>query len=621
MIAAPSEYDVHLFHEGTLYQAHKLFGAHLIRRRSSTLLTRFTVWAPHAVSVSVVGNFNNWNPASHPLEKLNNEGIWSIGIEQDLEGEVYKYSIQTSSGDVVLKADPYAFYSELRPNTASVVYDTKGYVWNDKLYRQRVRRRRPVYERPLAIYELHLNSWKQKEDGSYFTYRELVDELIPYIKERGFTHIEILPLTEHPLDASWGYQGIGYFSPTARFGTPHDLMYFIDHCHQEDIGVLLDWVPGHFCKDEQGLYMFDGEPTYEYDTFADRENIEWGTANFNLAKGEVRSFLISNALYWIETFKIDGLRVDAVANMLYWANSEPSAVNPYTIEFLQELNTAVFKEHPQFLMMAEDSTDWSNVTSPVHEGGLGFNYKWNMGWMNDVLDYMEHPPFERRHHHHKMTFSLVYSYSENFILPLSHDEVVHGKRSLLHKMPGDYWEKFAQLRLLLSFMMVHPGKKLLFMGAEFGQYDEWKFVQGLDWFLKDYESHAKTDVFTKELLAFYLGQKALYQLDHDPSGFEWIDADNAEQSIYTFIRKGKRKSDTLVIACNFTNVAYETFKVGVPMKGKWSEVFNSDLAEYGGSGQLHQTKTETENVSIHNREQAISISIPPFGMTVWKPSK
>ncbi|WP_342365052.1 1,4-alpha-glucan branching protein GlgB [Jeotgalibacillus proteolyticus] len=620
MIVAPSDYDVHLFHEGTLYQAHKLFGAHLLKKRSGTV-TQFTVWAPNAVEVSVVGNFNNWDAEEHALERINNEGIWSIGIEQNLEGEIYKYSIKSKRGEVLLKADPYAFYSELRPNTASVVYDLKGYSWNDKLYRQRVKRRKPIYERPLSIYELHLNSWKQKEDGSYYTYRELVDELIPYVKERGFTHIELLPLTEHPLDASWGYQGIGYFSPTSRFGTPHDLMYFIDHCHQEDIGVLLDWVPGHFCKDAHGLYLFDGDPAYEYETPADRENLEWGTANFNLARGEVRSFLISNALYWMNVFRIDGLRVDAVANMLYWANSEPAKENPYTVEFLQELNTAVFKENPNFLMMAEDSTDWPKVTSPVHENGLGFNYKWNMGWMNDVLDYMERPPFERSHHHHKMTFSLVYSYTENFILPLSHDEVVHGKRSLLHKMPGEYWEKFAQLRLLLSFMMVHPGKKLLFMGAEFGQYDEWKFAQGLDWFLKDFESHAKMDHFTTDLLAFYHGQKALFQLDHDPEGFEWIDADNTEQSIFSFIRKGRRKNDTLVIICNFTNIPYDTFLVGAPFEGKWQEIFNSDQEAYGGSNQPHNTNVDTEPVSIHNRKQALKISVPPLGMTVWKPAK
>ncbi|WP_165967267.1 1,4-alpha-glucan branching protein GlgB [Jeotgalibacillus sp. S-D1] len=620
MILAPSEFDVHLFHEGTLHRAHKLFGAQLIKIGKNTA-TRFTVWAPHAQSVSVVGNFNGWDATENRLLKQNEEGIWSLLLNENLTGEIYKYSITTRSGEVILKADPYGFYSELRPNTASVVYDLKGYSWKDKLYRQRVRRRKAIYERPLSIYELHLSSWKQKDDGSYFTYREMAAELIPYIQERGFTHIELLPLTEHPLDASWGYQGIGYFSPTSRFGTPHDLMYFIDQCHQADIGVILDWVPGHFCKDSQGLYLFDGEPTYEYDTFSDRENVEWGTANFNLAKGEVRSFLISNAIYWMETFKIDGLRVDAVANMLYWANSEPPAANPYTVEFLQELNTAVFNENPNFLMMAEDSTDWPQVTAPVHEGGLGFNYKWNMGWMNDVLSYMEIPPFDRRHHHHKMTFSLVYAYTENFILPLSHDEVVHGKRSLLHKMPGEYWEKFAQLRLLLSFMMVHPGKKLLFMGAEFGQFDEWKFVQGLDWFLKDYESHAKTDVFTKDLLAFYHSQKALYELDHDPAGFEWIDADNAEQSIFTFIRKGKRKSDTLIIACNFTNVAYDVFRIGAPFKGKWKEVFNSDNGHYGGSNQSHETVVATEDTAIHSREQSITVSIPPLGMTVWKPAK
>ncbi len=615
-----SDFDIHLFHEGTLYNAHAIFGAHLVKQKKQVTGTRFTVWAPHAQSVSVTGSFTDWEPGKYEMTRINNEGIWSCFIDQNLEGALYKYAITTAAGDLIMKSDPYAFHSELRPQTASVVYDLSGYKWGDQLYRQRVRKRRPIYERPLAIYELHLNSWKQKEDGSYFTYREYADELIPYVKERGFTHIELLPLTEHPFDASWGYQGTGYFSPTSRFGTPHDLMYFIDRCHQEDIGVLLDWVPGHFCKDSHGLYMFDGQPLYEYDSFNDRENLEWGTANFNLAKGEVRSFLISNALYWMSFFRIDGLRVDAVANIIYWANSEPETSNPYATEFLQELNKAVFNENPRFLMMAEDSTDWPGVTKPVHEGGLGFNYKWNMGWMNDLLDYMEYPPFERRHHHHKLTFSLVYAYSENYILPLSHDEVVHGKRSLLHKMPGEYWEKFAQWRLLLSYLITHPGKKLLFMGAEFAQFDEWKYVQGLDWFLKDYESHAQSDIFTKELMSFYQAHKALHEFDHDPQGFEWIDADNAEQSIYSFIRRGKRKSDTLMVICNFTNVSYDHFRIGAPFEGKWEEVFSSDRQDFGGTNQLNQL-LETEDIPIHNRQQSLEMKIPPLGITIWKPAK
>ncbi len=616
-----SDYDIHLFHEGTLQNAQSVFGAHLIKEKQKITGTRFTVWAPHARSVSVVGDFNGWQPGNLKMERVNREGIWTAEVGDNLEGEIYKYAITTQSGDVLMKADPYAVYSELRPNTASIVYDLSGYKWGDQLYRQRIRRRRPIYERPLAIYELHLNSWKQKEDGSFYTYREYADELIPYVKERGFTHIELLPLTEHPLDASWGYQGTGYYSPTSRFGTPHDLMYFIDRCHQEDLGVLLDWVPGHFCKDSHGLYLFDGQPLYEYESFSDRENLEWGTANFNLAKGEVRSFLISNALYWMKTFRIDGLRVDAVANILHWANSEPLTSNPYAVEFLQELNKAVFQENPRFLMMAEDSTDWPNVTGPVHEGGLGFNYKWNMGWMNDVLDYMSYHPFERRHHHHKLTFSMVYAYSENYILPFSHDEVVHGKRSLLHKMPGEYWEKFAQWRLLLSFMMAHPGKKLLFMGSEFAQFDEWKYIQGLDWFLKEYESHRQADTFSKELMDFYLSHKALHEFDHDPQGFEWIDADNAEQSIYSFIRRGKRKSDTLIVVCNFTNVSYDAFQLGAPFSGKWEEVFSSDSKHVGGTDHLNTEAVETEEKPMHHRKQSLTMKVPPLGITIWKPAK
>ena len=485
LVATPTDYQLHLFHEGTYYKSFELFGSHIVKKRRKLVGTRFTVWAPNAQNVRLIGSFNNWNGSSYELERLNEEGVWTLLIpEQDLSGHLYKYEIVTPNGEILHKADPYAFYSEMRPNTASIVYPLNGYKWKDANWRRK-KKRQSIYEKPLFIYELHLASWKKKQDGSLYTYEELADELIPYVKEMGYTHIELLPLVEHPYDRSWGYQGTGYYSATSRYGTPHELMMFIDKCHQEDIGVILDWVPGHFCKDAHGLYMFDGTPTFEYAAYNDRENVVWGTANFDLGKTEVQSYLISNAIFWMEYFHIDGFRVDAVANMLYWPNSEELHANPFAINFLKKLNEAVYEFDYSALMIAEDSTDWPLVTKPTSVGGLGFNYKWNMGWMNDMLSYMTLSPEQRRNHHNKVTFSLLYAFSENFILPLSHDEVVHGKRSLLNKMPGEYSDKFDQLRLFYGYFMTHPGKKLLFMGSEFGQWDEWKDQDQLDWMLMD----------------------------------------------------------------------------------------------------------------------------------------
>lgn len=415
LIAAnPTDLEVYLFHEGSLHKSYELFGAHVIDE-GGRAATRFCVWAPHARDVRLVGSFNGWDGAKFRLTKVNDEGVWTIVVPENLEGHLYKYEIVTPDGRVLLKADPYAFCSELRPHTASIVYDLKGYQWNDQSW-QRKKRRKRIYEQPMVIYELHFGSWKKKE-GRFLTYREMADELIPYVLERGFTHIELLPLVEHPLDRSWGYQGTGYYAVTSRYGAPHDFMYFVDRCHQAGIGVILDWVPGHFCKDAHGLYMFDGAPTYEYANEKDRENYVWGTANFDLGKPEVRSFLISNALFWLEYYHVDGFRVDAVANMLYWPNNDQLYENPYAVEFLRKLNEAVFAYDPNVLMIAEDSTDWPRVTAPTYDGGLGFNYKWNMGWMNDMLKYMETPPHERKHAHNQVTFSLLYVYSENFILP------------------------------------------------------------------------------------------------------------------------------------------------------------------------------------------------------------
>jgi 1,4-alpha-glucan branching enzyme len=473
----------------------------------------------------------------------------------------------------------------------------------------------------MSIYEVHLGSWKVKEDGELYSYKELSEILIPYVLEHGFTHIELLPIIEHPYDRSWGYQGTGYFSATSRFGTPQELMAFIDTCHQENIGVIIDWVPGHFCKDAHGLYMFDGQPTFEYLEYKDRENLIWGTANFDLGKPEVQSFLISNAMFWIDYFHVDGFRVDAVANMLYWPNSNDLVENPYAVSFLRKLNEAVFAKDPDLLMIAEDSTDWPMVTSPTSSGGLGFNYKWNMGWMNDILTYMEASPDHRNELHHKVTFSLLYAFSENFILPLSHDEVVHGKRSLLNKMPGDYWQKFAQLRLLYGYMIAHPGKKLLFMGGEFGQFDEWKDLEQLDWMLEDYDMHNKMQGYFKELQQIYQKQKPLYELDHAEEGFEWIDVNNRDQSIFSFIRKSSKENDLLVIVCNFKPIAYQDFKVGVPLDTEYVEILNSDAVEFGGSGQINKKNLKAIEGEFHGRPYHLSMTIPPYGVAIFRTVK
>jgi 1,4-alpha-glucan branching enzyme len=620
LIAAnPTDFEIHLFHEGSLYKSYQLFGAHIINE-NRVVGTRFCVWAPHAQEVRLVGSFNGWNGVNHKLVKVSDQGVWMIFVPENLEGHLYKYEIVTRNGQVLLKADPYAFYSEVRPNTASIVYKLDGYEWNDDAW-QRRKQRKAIYDQPMFIYEVHLGSWKKKADGSFYTYQELADELIPYVLEHGFTHIELLPLVEHPYDRSWGYQGTGYYSATSRYGTPHDLMSFIDRCHQAGIGVILDWVPGHFCKDAHGLYMFDGEPTYEYPNMQDRENPVWGTANFDLGKPEVRSFLISNALFWMEYFHIDGFRVDAVANMLYWPNSDALHKNPYAVSFLQKLNETVFAYDPSILMIAEDSTDWPKVTAPTYEGGLGFNYKWNMGWMNDILTYMEADQWERKHLHHKVTFSLLYAYSENFILPFSHDEVVHGKKSLLNKMPGDYWQKFAQLRLLYGYLATHPGKKLLFMGGEFGQFDEWKDLEQLDWMLFDFDMHHKMNAYIKELLSFYKRQKSLYELDHSPDGFEWIDVHNAEQRIFSFVRKGKKENDILVVICNFTETVYHNYKVGVPLFATYKEALNSDDVRFGGSGQINKKPVTAIEEPFHGKPYHISITIPPFAITILRPMR
>ncbi|CAG7648696.1 1,4-alpha-glucan branching protein GlgB [Paenibacillus allorhizosphaerae] len=623
----PGPEDLFLFHEGNLFQSYRMLGAHPADI-GGVAGVRFAVWAPHASQVRVVGDFNCWDGTAHPMQKISTWGVWFLFVPGVREGEYYKYEIVTASGTLLYKADPYAFWSELKPGTASRVVSLEGYEWTDQAW-QAQKRGRSVYRSPMNIYEVHLGTWKKKSDGSCRTYRELAVELVAYVKEMGYTHIELLPLAEHPYDRSWGYQATGYYSVTSRFGTPGDFMYFVDRCHSEGIGVIMDWVPGHFVKDEHGLRQFDGKPLYEYNDPAIAEKTEWGTLSFDYTKPEVVSFLISNALFWLDRYHIDGLRVDAVASMLFlnfgkpreqWVkNARGGDENLEAIDFIKKLNHTVFRYFPDALMMAEDSTDWPLVTAPVHEGGLGFNYKWNMGWMNDMLKYMELDPYFRHSRHQLLTFSFMYTYSENYVLPLSHDEVVHGKKSLLNKMPGDYWQKFAGLRTLYGYMMGHPGKKLLFMGGEFGQFDEWKDLEDLDWELLGYDSHRSMHRFVRDLNRVYLREASLWELDHRPEGFSWIDPHDHKQSIVTFMRKSSKPEDHLIVVSNFTPVFHEKYRIGVPFAGDYVELLNSDAGEYGGSGQLNAGMLKAINRPCHNQPFSLQIAVPPLATVFFKP--
>lgn len=618
--------DIDLFHKGRNYSSYKFMGAHIVSEKRKRGV-RFTTWAPNASRIYVVGDFCDFQPKDEfKMEKANKRGVWSIFIPGLKEGTKYKYYIvNKNSSRGVYKADPYATFSELRPNTASIVKDECKFRWSDKKWINK-REKTDILKSPVNIYEMHLGSWKTK-DGEFLTYKELCDELPKYLIEMGYTHVEFMPLVEHPLDASWGYQGTGYYSVTSRYGNPEDLKELINILHKNDIGVILDWVPGHFCKDQHGLYHFDGSPTYEYQEGWKADNKGWGTSNFDLGRPEVKSFLISNALFWMREFHIDGLRVDAVSNMLYLnygRNEGEWRPNKFGgdgclegIEFLKELNTAVFGEFRNVLMVAEESTSWPNVCMPIENGGLGFNFKWNMGWMNDTLKYVELDPIYRKYHHNSMTFSMMYNYSENFILPISHDEVVHGKKSLVDKMWGDYWNKFAGLRLYLAYMMGHPGKKLTFMGCEFAQFIEWREYEQLEWKLIDnFEMHKLTQDYCRSLNNFYKEHNALWELDYDTNGFEWIDADNGNQSIFTFIRRGNKAEDTLIFACNFTPVVYYDFRIGVPYKAEYNEIFNSDKKEFGGSNQVNENVILSEKVEYHNKPYSISLKVPPMAVSI-----
>ena len=618
------DFDLYLFHQGTNYHAQELLGAHFMEQ-DGVRGVRFTVWAPRAEAVSVVGDFNGWNETANPMTRQADGEIWAVFLPGLEAGAAYKYSIlPQGSGERLLKADPYALRAEKPPQTASVLYDFPQYQWKDEAW-QRKKCERPSYEAPMMIYEVHLGSWRRTLEGNYLSYRDLAEQLVDYAAKMHYTHIELMPLCEHPFDGSWGYQATGYFAVTSRYGSPEDFMYLVDRAHQKGIGIIMDWVPGHFCKDAHGLWHFDGHNLYESDNELRAENRQWGTTNFDYGRTEVQSFLISNALFWLEEYHIDGLRIDAVANMLYlnygredgeWQpNKYGNTGNLEAMEFIKRLNTAVFKYQPQALMLAEESTSWPLISRPVHLGGMGFNYKWNMGWMNDMLEYMGIDPLFRKGHQDKLTFSLMYAFSENFVLPLSHDEVVHGKRSLIGRMPGDYWQQFAGLRAFLGYWLAHPGKKLLFMGGEFGQFIEWKYDDSLDWHLVEgYPMHQKMQECSKALNKLYCSTPALWEVDFEWSGFTWIDCKDTDHSVIAFVRWSKKRDSFIVVVCNFTPEERHGYRIGVPRKGTYREVMNTDEAEFGGSGVLNGGDLHSAPVPWHDMEDSLVLTLPPLGV-------
>ena len=622
-----SDYDIHLFAEGSHQAIYDRLGAHP-RTIKGQRGIHFAVWAPNCYKVAVIGDFNRWDARTHAMENNAGSGIWELFIHEAEIGMAYKYEVRShNQGYRAEKSDPYGFYAQMRPQTASIVYDIEGYDWQDAEW-MRARAKKNPLTQPMNIYELHLGSWKRKDGGEFLNYRELAAELVPYLVEMGYTHIELLPITEHPLDASWGYQVSGYYAPTSRYGSPHDFMHFIDCCHQNDIAVILDWVPAHFPKDEHGLNYFDGTHLYSHEDPRQGEHPDWGTMIFNYARSEVRSFLIANALFWLQKYHLDGLRVDAVSSMIYlnfsraegeWLpNRYGSHENLAALDFLREFNQVVHAEAPGTVTIAEESTSWAMVSRPTYIGGLGFTLKWNMGWMHDTLKYLRHDPLYRRFHHHQITFSLLYAFRENFVLPLSHDEVVHEKASLIGKMPGDDWQQFANLRLLFGYQYTQVGKMLNFMGSEFAQFAEWSEARSLDWHLLGDEKHRQMQRWVKDLNHLYRAQPALWQVDFEPQGFRWIEANDSDNSVYSYIRYAQDPADSLIIVINCTPIVRHDYRIGVPAAGFYAELLNSDAGIYGGGdvGNLGGVHSSAE--TSHGLPHCLSLQLPPLAILILK---
>ena len=617
-----SEFDRHLFGAGTHYEIYEKMGGRLMTHEGARGAA-FSVWAPNAKAVSVIGDFNNWDARRSPMRRLGESGIWELFLPAAAEGDKYKFHVTQCDGRVVDKTDPYGVYAEVRPNNASVLYPLKRYKWKDRRW-MTARKKYNFKTAPMNIYEVHLGSWKRAEGDRFLTYTELAEQLIPYVKEMGYTHIEMLPVEEHPFDGSWGYQVTGYYAPTSRYGSPDEFKQFVDACHQNGISVILDWVPAHFPKDDFALARFDGTALYEHQDPRLGEHIQWGTYIFNYGRKEVANFLLANALYWMDIFHIDGLRVDAVASLLrldfckeegqWLPNVYGGSENLEAIEFLKHMNSVIAEREPGALMIAEDSTAWPGVTKKVDEGGLGFSLKWNMGWMNDFLSYIKLDPIYRKYHQNKLTFGMAYHYAENFVLVLSHDEVVHTKSSMIGKMPGDVWQSFANLRLSYGFMMGHPGKKLLFMGGEFAQYSEWSEARSLDWHLLQYADHQEMQAYVKELNHLYTEEPAFWAEDFDPNGFQWIECDDAESSIVSFVRRSEEKE--LVFLCNFTPVVHRGFSLGVPQEGVYHERLNSDAARFGGRDVINAVPLQSKAEPAGRCPFRVELDVPPLGMVI-----